>query len=151
MLDLEGLELLAEELPVHRHPVGDRAAGQVVVEPVHVTARVGHPGLVPERLGDVEDPLLVDAEGDGIGQERLGREELHLQPCRHADRADGPLALVRCGGDRGAVGSARRSRIIALGPGDMRRQKRHGEQGQAQRRDAPDRKHSLMHVVIRGL
>ena len=51
---LVGRELLAQVLPVHGHAVGDRPAGQVVVEPVHVPAGVGHARAVAERLGDVK-------------------------------------------------------------------------------------------------
>ena len=78
---------------VHRHAVGDRPAGQVVVEPVHVLARVGHPVAEAKRLGDVDDPFFIDAEGDRVGQERLGREQLDGQPSRHAERPDRSLRL----------------------------------------------------------
>ena len=82
---IETRERLAQIFLVHGHAVGDGPAGQVVVEPVHVPAGVGHAGAMTERLGDVDDPLFIDAEGDRVGQERLGREQLDGQPRRHAE------------------------------------------------------------------
>ena len=105
VLDLVLLEFLAQILPVHRHPIGDRAAGQIIIQPVHVSARIGHPRAQAKCLGDVEPPLLVDAEGDRIGQQRLGREQLNLQAGGYAKRPDRTLALV---------GSRSNGRIVGL-------------------------------------
>ena len=79
VLDLVARKSLPQMLPVHGDAVGDGAAGEVVVEPVHVAAVVGDARVQPERLGDVASPLLVEAEADGVGQQRLGGPEFDFQ------------------------------------------------------------------------
>ena len=88
MLDLVGREPVPQIFLVHGDAVGDRPAGQVVVEPVHVPAGIGHSRTVAKGLGDVKHPFFIDAEGDRIGQQRLGREQLDVQTFRHAERSD---------------------------------------------------------------
>ena len=115
-------KLLPQVFLVHGHAIGDRPAGQVVVEPVHVPARVGHPLVQAERLGDVSDPFLIDAEGDRVGQERLGGEQLDLEPGRHAERPDRSLSLVDAGAMRvvGLTAWAVRLRLFVAGSGAVR-------------------------------
>ena len=79
----------------------DRGAGEFLIQPVHVTANVRDAGVQTERFSDVEPALLVDGKADRIGQERLGSEELDLEPLGHAEAFDGRLAFVRGGSDLG--------------------------------------------------
>ena len=87
---------LPQEFLVHGHAVGDRPAGQVVVEPVHVLARVGHARVQAKRFGDVGHSLFIDAEGHRVGQERLGRKQLDLEVRRHAEGTHGLFRTVGC-------------------------------------------------------
>ena len=77
-------KVFPQEFLVHVHTIGDRLAGEVGVEPVHVSARVGHAGIRAKCLGDIDDSFLIDTEGDRIGQQGLGREQLdgELDPVR---------------------------------------------------------------------
>src|SRR5437016_1270262 len=74
--DLVAGEFFFQMLPVHGNPVGDGAASEIVVEPVHMSAVVGDAMKYPERLGDVAAPLLVEAECDRVGQQWLGSKQL---------------------------------------------------------------------------
>ena len=89
-------ELLAQILAVHGDPVGDGAAGEVVVEPVHVLAVVGGPFVQAERLGHEQPSALVEAEGDRVGHQRLGGIELEPEPLRDPHRLQCLLRLGRC-------------------------------------------------------
>ena len=84
--------------------VGDGAAGEVVVEPVHVAADVGDAGVQAKRLGDVEAVLLVEAEADRVGQHRLGGPEIDLEAGGDADALQGQLAFVGSESDLRLVG-----------------------------------------------
>ncbi len=103
MVDTVLCEVPSQKLLVHGDAVGDRAAGEVGVEPVHMVSRVSHAGVQPKRLGDVDDSFFIDAEGNRIGQKRLGRELLDGEPARYTERPDGLLPLVRRRGKKGIV------------------------------------------------
>src|SRR5262249_61520318 len=74
---------------VHGDAVGDTAAGEVVVEPVHVPAGVRHALFEAGRFGDVDAALLVEAERDRVGHQRLGSPRLHLPPPLHPPPPEG--------------------------------------------------------------
>ena len=96
---------LAAELALHHgDAVGDGAAGEVVVEPVHVAAVVGDAVVQAERLGDVEAALLVEGEADGVGQHRLGGEEIDLEAVGDLDALLGLHPLVGGRGDFRLIG-----------------------------------------------
>ncbi len=64
-----------EVLAIHGEAVVDGAAGEVVVEPVHVAADVGDAVVQAEGFDHVEAAVGVDIEGDGVGEVGLGRDE----------------------------------------------------------------------------
>jgi hypothetical protein len=86
----------------HGDAIRDRSVGEIVVEPVHVTADVGHAGMQPIGFGDVEAALMIDAESNGIGEKRFGGDQLDLETFGHSEALDRGFALVRgCGNARG--------------------------------------------------
>ena len=125
VLDVVPGEPGPEILLVHGDAVGDGPGGQIVVEPVHMVAGIGHPVAMAERLGDVEHPLLVDGERHRVRQERLGREQLDGQSGGHPERSHRPNRLVGGRGDPRGIGLGRRDgrrpalRIIARTAGEM--------------------------------
>ncbi len=70
----------------------------LVVQPAHVVAVVRHAVLNAERLGDETAALFVEAEGNRIGEHRLGREQFDSESAGHADARHG---LPRFIGSRG--------------------------------------------------
>ncbi len=64
-------DLVAEVLAEIGEPVGDGLSGQIVEQPVPVIAVVFDAVLLAERLTDEDPPALVEAEADGIGDQRL--------------------------------------------------------------------------------
>lgn len=79
----------------HRAPVGDDSAGGVVAQPAHHLANIEHTALVAEGLDDVEAAAFVDVETDGVGEHRLGGDEVGLEPVRQPELPDRQLRLVR--------------------------------------------------------
>ena len=77
------------------HAILDGAAGEVVVEPVHVAAIVGDAVVETKGLGDEAAALVVKGEADGIGQQRLGRPQGRRQPWSETKTFDGQLPLGR--------------------------------------------------------
>ncbi len=103
-VDAVVLEVVAELALQHGDAVGDGAAGEVVVEPVHVAADVGDAVVEAEGLGDVEAVLLIEGEADGVGDQRLGGPEIDLEAGRDLDAFLGLHPLVGGGGDFRLVG-----------------------------------------------
>ena len=99
VVDAVVLEVVAELALVHGDAVVDGAAGEVVVEPVHVAADVGDAVVKAEGLGDVEAVLLIDGEADGVGEQRLGGEEIDLEALGDLDAFLRLHPLVGGGGD----------------------------------------------------
>ena len=140
------LELLAQILSVHGNPVSDCAAGEVVVEPVHVLAVIRDALVQAEGLSHVQPSPLVEAEGHGVSHQRLGGIELEPKPLRDPHRFQRLLRLDRCRHDRWVEGMGR----LGLVPGDgvisarETRQERSGEErsvenrGSVHKRDLPD-------------
>src|SRR5262249_12597901 len=95
VVDAESLEVLALVLAHHGEAVGDGAAGQVVVEPVHMPADVGDAGVQSVGLGDVTAAFLVEGERHRVGEQRLGGPQVDFEPGRHAELGDSLLALFR--------------------------------------------------------
>ena len=84
------------------------------------------PGVEAERLGDVEAVLLVEGEGDRVGQHRLGGEELDLEPLGHLELGDRAGPFLRRGRDRdrGRIGRDVRGRRLGEDGRGMRGDRR---------------------------
>ena len=81
------LLLVAQKPQVIGEPVLDRLARQVGVDPRGVVAAVvRHAPVLPEGLADEDPALLVDGEGDRIGNVGLGRKQVDGEPLGHAER-----------------------------------------------------------------
>ena len=80
-----GRRLVAEFFLVHAVAVGDGAAGEVVIKPVHVLADVGDPGMQPEGFGHITTQAVVECEGDGVGQKRFSGEQAGGESLGHLD------------------------------------------------------------------
>jgi hypothetical protein len=87
-------EALALAPAHHLDPVGDGAAGQVVVQPVHVLADVGDAGVQAEGLADVDAPARIQRDRHGIGDQRLGRHELDVESFGNAEGGERLPRLV---------------------------------------------------------
>src|SRR5262249_21703989 len=88
-------KLLAQILPIHGHPVVNRAGREVILEPVHMLAVVGEPFMGAVWSTATEPPGLAEAEGARIGNQRLGGVELEPESRGHPDGAESLLRLRR--------------------------------------------------------
>ena len=113
--------LVGLEVALHHHqPVVDRLAGQVLVEPVHDAADVGHAAPRPETLGHEDAPVIGHVEGHAVRHVGLGRPQLGLPALRVGEPFDRPFALVGGGGDgRGLEGGLLWTQLV-LGEGGRR-------------------------------
>ena len=75
----------------------DRLHREFLIQPIHVPADVGHAGVEPKGFGNIEASLLVDAESNGIGEQRLGGGEFDLETLGDAKTLEREFGLVRRG------------------------------------------------------
>ena len=114
---LSGILLL-----VDGQAIGDGLAGDVVLHPVHVAARVGHAGVESGRLGDVEPALVVEGDRDRIFEQRLRGPEFDLEVA--GDMGLGERILDGSAGR--LLGGRRRLRRKRGGEGDGKEKERGG-------------------------
>ena len=89
-----------EEAAVERIAILDGPGGEIGVDPrVVVAAVVVDRAPLPERLADEHAPLLVDREGDRIGDIGLGGKQPGLKPLPHPERGRRRHRFVRFLGD----------------------------------------------------
>ena len=88
---------------VHRHTIRHCTTGQVVFKPVHVAADIRNALMMAKGLYHISPAFFVEAEGDWIGQHRLGGHELHFGPDRQSEAGDGVFAFVRSLSHRRAI------------------------------------------------
>ena len=114
--EADAVAVLGEEVGLAGHAaanegfaVVDGPAGEVFVEPGHASADVHGAGggleafVHAEDLDDEEAALLIDGEGDGMGEEGFGGEEGDLEAGGGLEALDGGLAFVGGFGDFGCV------------------------------------------------
>ena len=88
------VRLFAEVLVNVRQPIFDRLRRQIVVEPMGMAAVVLDPAALPKRLAHINPAAIVEAERHRIGEHRLGRPQLPLQPLRNLKSSKRLLALI---------------------------------------------------------
>jgi hypothetical protein len=85
-VDRVGADLVAHPADHKVATLLDRAGGEVVVEPVHMTAIVFNALMNSMRLGNEDATLRVEAERDWIGQLRLARHRCCGESFRQTNR-----------------------------------------------------------------
>ena len=100
----EGRVLVGHFLAVELGAVLDRTQAVVGIEPVGKVADVEDRCAPTMRLHDVDATGAVEAEADDVLQQRLRRDEVHLQTGRGAEAFDGRLRITRTPGADGGIG-----------------------------------------------
>ena len=83
---------------VKRAQVVHTLRGQLGVQPVHVAADIRDASVQAKRFHHKKSAQLINVERHGIGQMRLGGEQIHAQPFGHLKTFDGQLGLLAGGG-----------------------------------------------------
>ena len=78
-------------------------AGEVVVQPIHVTANIGDAIMQPKHFHNKATSLFVDVKRDRVRQQRFCREQIDVESLRHTKALDRILRFVGGGRDVGVV------------------------------------------------
>ena len=104
--------LLAEVASHHHEAILDGLAGEVLVQPVHDAADVGHAAPGAEAFDDEDAAIVGDVKGHAMGDVGLGGEELALPALGDAEPFEEAFALVGGGGDLGGLEAALGTQLV---------------------------------------